>query len=73
MAKDVNLIIVLYFFVIASKATPPETFAQAYMVNIVLFPNPVGKLAITSLPSNKCWIDILYSYFKTMGRPIADK
>ena len=40
---------------------------------IVHFPTPVGKIAITSLPGNKCWIDILCSYFKSMGRPIADK
>ena len=45
-----------------------ETFAETYTVNIMLFPNPVGKITITSLPSNKCWIDILCSHFKTMGR-----
>ena len=46
---------------------------ETYTVNIMLFPNPVGKITITSLPSNICWIDILCSHFKTMGRPIADK
>ena len=61
------------FFCHGEKNNFHETFAKAYTVNIALFPNPVGKISITSLPSNKCWIDILCSHFKTMGRPIADK
>ena len=61
------------FFCHGEQSNSHETFAKAYTVNIMLFPNPVGKIAITSLPSNKCWIDILCSHFKTMGRPIADK
>ena len=59
------------FFRHGEQNNSHETFAKAYTVNIVLFPNPVGKISITSLPSNKCWIDILCSHFKTMGRPIA--
>ena len=55
------------FFCHAEQSNSHETFAKAYTVNIMLFPNPVGKIAITSLPSNKCWIDILCSHFKTMG------
>ena len=61
------------FFCHGEQSNSHETLAKAYTVNIMLFPNPVGKIAITSLPSNKCWIDILCSHFKTMGRPIADK
>ena len=61
------------FFCHGEQSNSHETFAKVYTVNIMLFPNPVGKIAITSLPSNKCWIDILCSHFKTMGRPIADK
>ena len=77
VAKDVNLIIVLYFSVMANKATstkpsPNHTRDSKYHA-FMLFPNPVGKIAITSLLSNKCWIYILCSHFKTMGRPIADK
>ena len=67
-SKSVNLIIVLYFSVMASKTTPTKPSS-----NIVHFPTPVGEIAITSLPSNKCCIGILCSYFKSMGRPIADK
>ena len=58
------------FFCHGEQNNSHETFVKAYTVN---FPTPVGKIAITSLPSNKCWIDILCSYFKLMGRPIADK
>ena len=61
------------FFCHGEQSNSHGTFAKVYTVNIMLFPNPVGKIAITSLPSNKCWIDILCSHFKTMGRPIADK
>ena len=61
------------FFCHGEQSNSHETFAKAYTVNIMLFPNPVGKIAITSLPSNRCWIDTLCSHFKTMGRPIADK
>ena len=61
------------FFCHGEQSNSHETFAKVYTVNIMLFPNRVGKIAITSLPSNKCWIDILCSHFKTMGRPIADK
>ena len=61
------------FFCHGEQSNSHETFAKVYTVNIMLFPNPVGKIAITSLPSNKCWIDILCLHFKTMGRPIADK
>ena len=61
------------FFCHGEQSNFHETFAKAYTVNIMLFPNPVGKIAITSLLSNKCWIDILCSHFKTMDRPIADK
>ena len=60
------------FFCHGEQSNSHETFAKVYTVNIMLFPNLVGKIAITSLPSNKCWIDILCSHFKTMGRPIAD-
>ena len=61
------------FFCHGEQSNSHETFAKAYTINIMLFPNPVGKIAITSLPSNKCWIDFLCSHFKTMGRSIADK
>ena len=61
------------FFCHGEESNSHETFAKTYTVNIMLFPNPVGKITITSLPSNICWIDILCSHFKTMGRPIADK
>ena len=61
------------FFCHGAQSNFHETFAKAYTVNIMLFPNPVGKIAITSLLSNKCWIDILCSHLKTMDRPIADK
>ena len=61
------------FFCHGEQSNSHETFAKAYTVNIMLFPNPVDKINMTSLPSNKCWIDILCSHFKTMGRPIADK
>ena len=63
----------LIFFCHGEQNNSHEIFVKAYTVNIVHFPTPVGKIAITSLPSNKCWIDILCSYFKSMGRPIADK
>ena len=61
------------FFCHGEQNNSHEIFVKAYTVNIVHFPTPVGKIAITSLPRNKCWIDILCSYFKSMGRPIADK
>ena len=61
------------FFCHGEQNNSHETFVKAYTVNIVHFPTPVGKIAITSLPSNKCWIDILCSYFKSMGQPTADK
>ena len=61
------------FFCHGEQSNSHETFAKVNTVNIMLSPNPVGKIAITSLPSNKCWIDILCSHFKTMGRPTADK
>ena len=61
------------FFCHGEQNNSHEIFVKAYTVNIVHFPTPVGKIAITSLPRNKCWIDILCSYFKSMGRPKADK
>ena len=61
------------FFCHGEQNNSHKTFAKAYTVNIMLFPTPVGKIAITSLPSNKCWFDILCSHFKTMGGTIADK
>ena len=61
------------FFCHGEQSNSHETFAKVYTVKIMLFPNPVGKIAITSFSSNKYWIDILCSHFKTMGRPIADK
>ena len=61
------------FFCHGEQSNFHKTFAKAYTVNIMLFPNPVCKIAITSLLNNKCWIDILCSHFKTMGRLIADK
>ena len=47
------------FFFHGEQSNSQETFTKVYTVNIMLFPNPVGKIVITSLPSNKCWIDIL--------------
>ena len=41
------------FFCHGEQNNSHETFVKAYTVNIVHFPNPVGKIAITSLPSNK--------------------
>ena len=62
------------FFCHGEQNNSHETFVKAYTVNIVLLPTPVGKNCYhISLPSNKCWIDILCSHFKSMGRPIADK
>ena len=61
------------FFCHGEQNNSHEIFVKAYTVNIVHFPTPVDKIAITSLPRNKCWIDILCSYFESMGRPIADK
>ena len=61
------------FFCHGEQNNSHEIFVKAYTVNIVHFPTPVGKIAITSLPRNKCWIDILCSYFQSMGRPKADK
>ena len=43
------------FFCHGEQSNSHETFAKVYTVYIMLFPNPVGKIAITSLPSNKCW------------------
>ena len=51
----------LVFFCHGEQSNSHDTFAKTYTVNIMLFPNPVGKIAITSLPSNKCWINILCS------------
>ena len=61
------------FFCHGEQKNSHKTFVKAYTVNIMLFPILVDKVAITSLPSNKCWIDILCSYFKSIGRRIADK
>ena len=40
------------FFCHGEQSNSHETFAKVYTVNIMLFPNPVGKIAITSLPSS---------------------
>ena len=59
------------FFCHGEQSNSHETFPKAYTVNIMLFPNPVGKIAITSLPRNKCWIDILCSHFKINNSMIS--
>ena len=42
------------FFCHGEQNNSYEIFVKAYTVNIVHFPTPVGKIAITSLPRNKC-------------------
>ena len=42
------------FFCHGEQNNSHEIFVKAYTVNIVHFPTPVGKIAITSLPRKKC-------------------
>ena len=56
------------FFCHGEQSNCHETFAKAYTVNIMLFPNPVGKIALTSFITKQQMLDC--SHFKTMhGSP----
>ena len=73
VAKNVNLIIFCIFLSWRAKQLPRNLCQSIHGKYHAFSKSSRQNCYHISLPSNKCWIDILCSPFKTMGRPIADK